>query len=108
MKSLLYFIFFSVSIAAYGQDSIGLSPESRWKYLTQKPEFPGGIEELNKFLTKNIVYPQMERDNDIQGRVLVEFGISDSGKVENPIVLRKVSPGMDKESLRVIRSLPNF
>jgi TonB family protein len=76
--------------------------------LLAAPEFPGGDSELIRFLQKNIRYPQAERDDDIQGKVLVRFFIDETGKVKNAIVIKSVSPGLDREALRVINLLPDF
>jgi protein TonB len=72
------------------------------------PEFPGGEGELMKFLQKNIQYPQMERDNDIQGKVIVRFTVQEDGSVADVNVIRAVSPGLDKEAVRVVKIMPKF
>ena len=77
-------------------------------FVEQPPTFPGGDEELMKFLRKNINYPQMERDNDIQGKVLLRFVVLEDGSVSEVQVLRPVSPGLDKEAMRVVKMLPKF
>ncbi len=76
--------------------------------LEENPEFPGGDVALIKFLQKNIRYPAVERDNDIQGKVLLRFVVNDDGKVMDVKIVRGVSPGLDKEAYRVIKMLPNF
>lgn len=77
-------------------------------FVEQMPEFPGGDAELIKFLQKNIVYPQMERDNDIQGKVLIRFVVGEDGSVSDVSVVRGVSSGLDKEAQRVVKMLPKF
>lgn len=77
-------------------------------FVEQNPEFPGGDGELIKFLQKNISYPQMERDNDIQGKVLLRFVVMEDGSVADVNVMRGVSPGLDKEAVRVVKMLPKF
>jgi protein TonB len=77
-------------------------------FVEQNPEFPGGDAELIKFLQKNIQYPQMERDNDIQGKVLLRFVVMEDGSVQDVNVVRSVSPGLDKEAVRVVKMLPKF
>jgi protein TonB len=72
------------------------------------PEFPGGDVELMKFIQKNVQYPQMERDNDIQGRVILKFVVMEDGGVSDVSVARSVSPGLDKEAVRVVKMLPKF
>jgi protein TonB len=50
----------------------------------------------------------MERDNDIQGKVLLRFVVMEDGSVADVNVMRGVSPGLDKEAVRVVRMLPKF
>jgi len=76
--------------------------------VEQMPQYPGGEEALIRFIQKNLQYPQMERDNDIQGRVIVKFIVNEDGSVSDAQVKKGVSPGIDKEALRVIRMLPKF
>ena len=50
----------------------------------------------------------MERDNDIQGKVLLRFVVMEDGSVQDVNVVRSVSSGLDKEAVRVVRTLPKF
>ncbi len=77
-------------------------------FVEQSPEFPGGDAALIRFLQQNVVYPQMERDNDIQGRVLLRFIVMEDGQVDSVTVMHSVSPGLDKEAVRVVKKLPKF
>ena len=72
------------------------------------PEFPGGEAALMKFLQNNVVYPDRERDLEIQGKVVVGFIIDETGKVIEAKPIKEVSYGLDKESVRVVNLLPNF
>lgn len=76
--------------------------------VEKMPKYPGGDAALMDFLRKNITYPPMERDNNIQGRVVVKFIVDVDGKIIEPQILKSVSPGMDKEALRVVSLLSNF
>ena len=77
-------------------------------HLSQKPMYPGSNSEMLKFLQKNIQYPQMERDNNIQGIVYVRFMIDEYGAVIDVQVAKRTSPGLDKEAVRVIKSMPKW
>lgn len=70
------------------------------------PEFPGGDLELRKYIAQNIQYPEIAKENGIQGRVFVQFVVNKKGKVEQVKVVRGVDPSLDKEAIRVIQSLP--
>lgn len=72
------------------------------------PEFPGGEIALRKYIAENVRYPEMAKENDIQGTVYVRFVVDEQGKVGNVEVLRGVDPLLDKEAIRVVQSLPKW
>lgn len=69
-------------------------------------EFPGGFNELMKWLAHNVRYPQEAHDNNVQGRVIVKCVIEKDGKVTNPVVVKGVSPELDAEAIRVVSAMP--
>ena len=79
-----------------------------FQVVEQMPEFPGGDEAMMKFIQKNIQYPDMERENDIQGRVVVGFVVNEDGSLTEIGVKKGVSSGIDKEAIRVVKLLPKF
>lgn len=72
------------------------------------PEFPGGELALRKYIAENVRYPEMAKENEIQGTVYVRFVVNEKGAVTNVEVLRGVDPLLDAEAIRVVKSLPNF
>lgn len=72
------------------------------------PKFVGGETALYEFITKNIEYPKLAEENNIMGRVIVQFVIDEKGKVRDPKVLRSVDPILDKEAIRVINAMPDW
>lgn len=76
--------------------------------VEQMPQFPGGEAELMKYVTNHIKYPTMAAENNIQGRVVVKFVVKKDGSVGEVQVLRGKDPDLDKEAVRVVRSLPKF
>jgi periplasmic protein TonB len=70
------------------------------------PDFPGGEIALTRYLAEKSRYPDIARDNGIQGRVLVQFVIDEKGRVTNVMLARSVHPALDREALRVVSSLP--
>lgn len=77
-------------------------------YAEQLPEFPGGIVALQRFIAENIKYPEMARENKIQGVVVVQFIVREDGSTENIEVVRGIGGGCDQEALRVVRAMPNW
>lgn len=72
------------------------------------PSFPGGDAALMKYLSKNIRYPQIAKDNGIQGKVVIQMVIMKDGKVGEVKVVRGVDKDLDREAVRVCKSLPPF
>ncbi|MCK5822535.1 MAG: energy transducer TonB [Bacteroidales bacterium] len=72
------------------------------------PEFPGGTNEMRKYIANNIVYPEIAKENGITGKVYVQFVVNGKGKIEQVKVVRGVDPSIDKEAVRVIKNLPKW
>ena len=72
------------------------------------PEFPGGLEALNRYLVRNIKYPLLAQENGIQGRVVCQFVVNTDGSIVDIEVVRGVEESLDKEAVRVIKSMPKW
>ncbi|MBO7462831.1 MAG: energy transducer TonB [Bacteroidales bacterium] len=72
------------------------------------PYYPGGELSLRKYIASNVRYPEMAKENDIQGTVYVRFIIDTDGSVTDAEILRGVDPLLDKEAIRVVESLPKW
>ena len=82
--------------------------EEVFKAVEQMPTFPGGDAELMKWLRDHIQYPTVAMENNIQGRVVVQFVVTKTGKVGEVKVVRSVDRDLDREAIRVCKSLPDF
>ena len=76
--------------------------------VEENPEFPGGPAKLLEYVQKNLKYPMMARESDIQGKVFVGFVVEKDGSISNVKVLRGIGGGCDEEAVRVVQSLPKF
>jgi TonB family protein len=77
--------------------------------VEQKPQFRGGDAALMKYLRSHINYPPRAFENDIEGSVIVQFLVDKTtGKVGEVKVVRSVDKYLDKEAIRVVKSLPIF
>ena len=76
--------------------------------VDQMPEFPGGNAALVEYLSTNVEYPAVALENGVQGRVMVSFVVERDGSLSDVRVLRSVDPLLDKEALRVVRSMPKW
>ena len=76
--------------------------------VEQMPQFPGGDAELMRYLQSHMNYPPMAAENNVQGRVVVQFVVDKTGRVGEVKVVRSVDRDLDKEAVRVCKSLPKF
>ena len=78
--------------------------------VEQMPEFPGGAAEMYKFISKNIQYPQIEKENNIGGTVYVTFVVDKNGNINDVKSLRGVAggPNLEKEAIRVVKMMPSW
>lgn len=76
--------------------------------VEEMPEFPGGPEALQRYLSQSVRYPVIAQENGIQGRVYIQFVINQNGEVTNATILRGVDPSLDREALRVVEAMPKW
>lgn len=72
------------------------------------PEFPGGIDELKKFLSANVRYPAAAQESGIQGIVYAAFIVRETGRLTNIRILRGIFGACDEEVIRVIKVMPKW
>ena len=82
--------------------------EKIFEIVEQPPSFPGGEAAMYEWLGKNIQYPVIAQENNIQGRVTCQFVVGRNGEIEDVRVVRSVDASLDKEAVRVIRSMPKW
>lgn len=77
-------------------------------FVEQKPEFENGDKAMYAFLSKNIVYPTIARENGISGTVFVGFVVSKDGTIRNVEIKRGIGGGCNEEAIRVIKLMPKW
>ena len=81
-------------------------PEKTYEVVETMPTFPGGMEGLMYFIANNLKYPEI--CGHFEGRVIVSFVVNKVGEVKDPVVVRSVTPELDREVLRVVRAMPKW
>ncbi len=76
--------------------------------IENKPEFPGGQDAMFKFIAEHTKYPEIAKENGITGKVFVQFVIDKDGAVTDVKVIRGIDPYLDKEAVRVVKSMPKW
>ena len=79
-----------------------------FEVVEQMPSFPGGDAALMEYLSKNTKYPSVAEENGIQGRVVCTFVVETNGSITDVKVVRAVDPALDREAVRVIKSMPKW
>ena len=78
-----------------------------FQHVAKKPEFNGGdANEFSKWVSQNMTYPEKSRQSKVQGRVTLQFTITETGKVTDVKVLRGVNEDLDNEAVRVVSQSP--
>ena len=78
------------------------------RFAEKMPEYVGGMEAMYSFLKNELQYPEVARNNNIQGTVLLEFVIERDGSVSNVKPLVSLYPECDAEAIRVVKKMPKW
>jgi TonB family protein len=79
-----------------------------WNFGGQMPKLPGNEEALYDYIGRNLRYPDSAKVNGIQGKVVVKFCVTSKGNVTGHEVIKSISPDLDAEALRVIKTITKF
>lgn len=80
-----------------------------FQLVETKPSFMGGdANQFSKWVATRLVYPEIAKENGVQGRVMLQFRVEADGRVTNVKVIRGVEPSIDKEAVRVVSSSPKW
>ncbi len=76
-------------------------------FAEQMPDYPGGYEEMIKYISTNIKYPRLARENNIEAKVLISFVVGKDGKLSDFQILGEESEwGFEEEAIRVLKNMP--
>jgi len=80
-----------------------------FQLVEEKPSFNGGdANEFSKWVNQHLEYPEIAKENGVQGRVTLQFTVNPDGRVSNVKVLRGVDSSLDKEAVRVVSMSPKW
>ena len=76
-------------------------------FAEEMPQFPGGQDSMVKFISENLVYPVLAQENNIQGRVVVQFVVKENGEIADvKIVSKALGWGLDEAAVAVVKKMP--
>lgn len=76
--------------------------------VEQQPEYPGGMDALRSFLSRNLQYPRPAASAGVSGRVFVSFVVNTDGSLTDIQVLKGIGFGCDEEAVRVMQKMPRW
>ncbi len=80
-----------------------------FQLVEEKPSFMGGdANEFSKWVNQRLNYPEIAKENGVQGRVILQFTVGTDGSVSNVKVLRGVDASLDQEAVRVVSQSPKW
>lgn len=85
-----------------------IEPKQVYDFVEKMPSFPGGQEDMMKFIATNLKYPEETKNSGIQGRVVVRFVVPKSGAIQDIQVVRGIDSALDKEVVRVVKAMPKW
>ena len=77
-----------------------------YEVAEEQPAFPSGISGLSKFLNENVSPSVLEKG--LHGRVIASFVVEKDGSLSDFKVIKPVDPDLDKETLRLLKSMPRW
>jgi TonB family protein len=90
------------------EESIKESEKEPYVVVEEMPMFPGGDPALLRHIGENTKYPEVSKAQNVQGRVIIRFCVTEKGGVSQISVIKGVSPELDAEAIRVVKTLPDF
>ena len=80
-----------------------------FQLVEEKPKFQGGdANAFSKWVAQHLNYPEIAKENGVQGRVMLQFTVNPNGTLSDIKVLRGVDPSLDKEAVRVVSTSPKW
>lgn len=120
LKLIILFLAFTTSLMTYAQrravscrvttstgQEMSLSAYL-FEEVDEQPTYPGGEQEMIKFINHERRYPQPAYDSGLQGRVLCSFIVKADGTISYVEVLRGVEKSLNDEAVRVIENMPRW
>src|ERR1700743_245923 len=83
-------------------------PNKIFTAVEKEPGFPGGDEAFLKYLSKNIHYPAIAKENNVQGKVFLSFVVEKDGSLTDVKTVRGIGSGCDDEAMRVLKASPKW
>ena len=72
------------------------------------PQFPGGSSELLKFFAQNIIYPEIAKRAEVEGKINLSFIVDKNGSISDIQIVKGIGAGCDEEAVRILKMMPRW
>ncbi|MBQ6762391.1 MAG: energy transducer TonB [Bacteroidales bacterium] len=77
--------------------------------VEQKPSFQGGdANDFSRWVNARLQYPEIAKENGVDGTVYLQFTIGSDGRMQDVKVLRSPDESLAREAVRVVASSPKW
>lgn len=97
-----------VDLSYENTNYVSIDSETIVTVVEEPAMFPGGVEALITFLSKNVTYPQEARETGTQGIVYVTFVVEKDGSISDIKILQDIGAGCGEEAVRVVKAMPKW
>lgn len=94
--------------ATLSKKTSDMDSKTIYSVVESLPQFPGGEENMKEFIMANLVYPSVAVENEIEGKVIVQFIVNQIGEIEDVEILRPLEGGCSQAAIDVVKRMPNW
>lgn len=98
----------TITVEPMRVDEPAHDPNEPFTIVEEMPSFPGGQEELMKYIGKEMKYPEEAVENGIEGTVFIAFVVEPDGMITDVKSLRGLGGGLTEEAIRVVKGMPKW
>ena len=80
----------------------------QYKVVDKNPEYPGGLEAMYQFIAANLQYPELAKENNIQGRVYISFVVEKDGTLSDYKIVHDIGGGCAAAAIEVVKKMPKW
>ena len=85
------------------------NPDKIHQVVEVQPEFPGGQQEMTKYIQSNLKYPEAAKAAGAEGKAFVQFVVKADGSISDVQIMRSTgNESLDAEALRVVKAMPKW
>ena len=89
-------------------DTIQTTSDFVLQFAEIMPEFPGGSQSMLEFIQKNLIYPDIAKENNIEGKIFMKFVVRSTGEIDNIQIARGIHKILDTAAIELVKKMPRW